>query len=160
MVITCCVCICGCDAAANSSDELSHVSRRSVSTMSIDSTKSLLSTAMSVSTNAQQPAKAASARETELKVPAEKSVEQKAVKAAEVAKAAPTLEQVAARIDKYLKSVSRTLEFRVDAPGGHTVVSVRDTETGDLIRQFPNEEVLRLAEMAEDQTIVLVNEKV
>jgi flagellar protein FlaG len=65
---------------------------------------------------------------------------------------------VAQRIESYLKSVSRSLEFRVDAESGHTVVSVRDSETGDLIRQIPNEEVLRFAEMAEDQTIVLIKE--
>jgi flagellar protein FlaG len=73
---------------------------------------------------------------------------------------APQIEAVVSQIDRYLKSVARSLEFRVDGPGGHTVVSVRDTETGDLIRQFPGEEVLRLAEMAEEQTIVLVREKV
>jgi flagellar protein FlaG len=73
---------------------------------------------------------------------------------------APEIEAVVAQIERYLKSVSRSLEFRVDGPSGHTVVSVRDAETGDLIRQFPGEEVLRLAEMAEEQTIVLVREKV
>ena len=72
--------------------------------------------------------------------------------------AAETVKAVAARIESYLKSVSRSLEFRVDAESGHTVVSVRDSETGDLIRQIPNEEVLRFAEMAEDQTIVLIKE--
>jgi len=69
-----------------------------------------------------------------------------------------TVKAVAQRIESYLKSVSRSLEFRVDAESGHTVVSVRDSETGDLIRQIPNEEVLRFAEMAEDQTIVLIKE--
>jgi uncharacterized FlaG/YvyC family protein len=39
------------------------------------------------------------------------------------------------------------------------VCSVRDAQTGDLIRQIPNEEVLRLAELAHDETIVLVNER-
>jgi flagellar protein FlaG len=73
---------------------------------------------------------------------------------------APDIEAAATQIDRYLKSVSRSLEFRVDKPSGHTVVSVRDTETGDVIRQFPGDEVLRLAEMAQEQTIVLVREKV
>lgn len=73
---------------------------------------------------------------------------------------APQIEAVVSQIDRYLKSVARSLEFRVDGPGGHTVVSVRDAETGELIRQFPGEEVLRLAEMAEEQTIVLVRDKV
>jgi len=39
------------------------------------------------------------------------------------------------------------------------VCSVRDAATGDLIRQIPNEEVLRMAELAHDETIVLVNER-
>jgi flagellar protein FlaG len=71
-----------------------------------------------------------------------------------------TVKAVAAQLDAYMKSVSRALEFRVDAASGRTVVSVRDGQTGALIRQIPNEEVLRLAEMAHDETIVLVNETV
>jgi flagellar protein FlaG len=70
------------------------------------------------------------------------------------------VQRAAERIEAYLKSVSRALEFRVDADSGRTVVSVRDAETGDLIRQIPGDEVLRLAEMAEDQTVVLVDEQV
>jgi flagellar protein FlaG len=70
------------------------------------------------------------------------------------------VQHAAERIEAYLKSVSRALEFRVDAGSGRTVVSVRDAETGDLIRQIPGDEVLRLAEMAEDQTVVLVDEQV
>lgn len=72
--------------------------------------------------------------------------------------AAADIQQVAQRIESYLKSVGRALEFRVDAGSGRTVVSVRDSETGDLIRQIPNEEVLRFAELAEDQTVVLIKE--
>lgn len=71
----------------------------------------------------------------------------------------PSIEAVAQRLETYLKSVGRSLEFRVDAASGRTVLSVRDAQTGDLIRQIPGEEALRLAEMAEDQTIVLVNER-
>lgn len=51
----------------------------------------------------------------------------------------------AAQIDSYLKSVGRELEYRVDDETGQTVVTVRDKTTGDVIRQIPNEEVLRLA---------------
>ena len=71
---------------------------------------------------------------------------------------AEVVKKVAQQLESYLRSVSRSLEFRIDAESGRTVVSVRDKETGDLIRQIPNEEVLRLAEAAQDQTIVLLNE--
>lgn len=74
--------------------------------------------------------------------------------------AAPKLEQIAERLESYIRSVSRSLEFKVDASSGRTIISVLDAETGDLIRQIPNEEVLRFAELAEEQTIVLLNETV
>jgi flagellar protein FlaG len=70
------------------------------------------------------------------------------------------IEEVAQRIDCYLRSVGRSIEFSIDADSGRTVIMVRDKETGELIRQIPNEEALRLAEMAADETIVLVNETV
>lgn len=51
----------------------------------------------------------------------------------------------AKQIDSYLKSVGRAVEFRVDKSTGTTVVTVRETATGDVIRQIPSEEVLQLA---------------
>ena len=69
------------------------------------------------------------------------------------------IEKVARQLESFLKRVSRSLEFHVDDASGRMVCSVRDAETGDLIRQIPNEEVLRLAELAHDETIVLVNER-
>ncbi|HEY7639143.1 MAG TPA: flagellar protein FlaG [Steroidobacteraceae bacterium] len=53
----------------------------------------------------------------------------------------------AEQIEKWMKSSGRSLEFRVDASSGHTVVSVRNPQTGELIRQIPSEETLRLAAM-------------
>jgi flagellar protein FlaG len=90
--------------------------------------------------------------------PAVKAAEQKA--AAQVRTAAPSVAEVAQRIESYLKDVNRALEFSVDAASGRTVVTVRDAESGDLIRQIPNEEVLRFAQLAEEQTVVLLSEKV
>ena len=69
------------------------------------------------------------------------------------------IEKVAQQLESFLKRVSRSLEFHVDDASGRMVCSVRDAETGDLIRQIPNEEVLRMAELAHDETIVLVSEK-
>jgi flagellar protein FlaG len=69
------------------------------------------------------------------------------------------IEAVAKQLESFLKRVSRSLEFHVDDASGRMVCSVRDAETGDLIRQIPNEEVLRMAELAHDETIVLVNER-
>jgi flagellar protein FlaG len=68
----------------------------------------------------------------------------------------PTSEQMnsavraaARQIDVYLKSVGREIGFHVDEDAGVTVVTVRETATGDVIRQIPNEEVLQLARRLE-----------
>lgn len=70
------------------------------------------------------------------------------------------IEAVARQLESFMKRVSRELEFHVDDASGRLVCTVRDAQTGDLIRQIPNEEVLRLAELAHDETIVLVSERV
>lgn len=62
---------------------------------------------------------------------------------------AAALRAAAKQIDSYLKSVGREVEFRVDDETGMTVVTVRETATGDVIRQIPNEEVLNLARRLE-----------
>lgn len=72
----------------------------------------------------------------------------------------PDVAQAVQRIQSYLKSVNHALEFRIDSDSGRTVVSVRDVETGSLIRQFPSEEVLRLAQLAEEQGVALLKETV
>lgn len=55
------------------------------------------------------------------------------------------MQAVAAQIESYLKSTGRELEFSVDEASGRTVITVRNPETGETIRQIPSEEALRLA---------------
>jgi flagellar protein FlaG len=52
---------------------------------------------------------------------------------------------VAERIRQYLRESGRELDFRIDADTNRTVVTVRDQTTGEVIRQIPSEEVLRIA---------------
>jgi flagellar protein FlaG len=56
-----------------------------------------------------------------------------------------TLAAVAVQIESYLRSVGREVQFRIDDESGRTVVSIRDANTGEVIRQMPSEEALRLA---------------
>lgn len=56
-----------------------------------------------------------------------------------------TLAAVAKQIESYLRSVGRQLEFRVDDATGDTVITVRDAQTGEVVRQIPGDETLRLA---------------
>ena len=72
----------------------------------------------------------------------------------------PTAEAVkvaAEQIASYLKSSGRSLDFHVDTDSGRTVVSVRDAATGDLIRQIPGEDVLKMARALKEGTGTLLN---
>jgi flagellar protein FlaG len=61
---------------------------------------------------------------------------------------APTrqqVEQAVQQIQSYLNDSQRQLQFQVDAGSGRTIVRVVNTETQELIRQIPSEEMLTLA---------------
>jgi flagellar protein FlaG len=55
------------------------------------------------------------------------------------------------QIQKFLADSQRELEFRVDEASGIAVVTVRDSN-GDIIRQMPNEETLRLAQILKESS--------
>ena len=65
--------------------------------------------------------------------------------AAQALQAATVTTVEARQIESYLKSVGRSLEVRVDAETRRTVVTIRDTTNGEVIRQIPGDEVLWLA---------------
>jgi uncharacterized FlaG/YvyC family protein len=58
-----------------------------------------------------------------------------------------TLDAALRQINAHLSDSGRTLELRVDVATGLTVAAVLSTQTGEVIQQFPSEDVLRLAEM-------------
>jgi flagellar protein FlaG len=65
--------------------------------------------------------------------------------ASTVPDAAATTRQVAADMEKQIRAAERNLQFQVDDGTGIIVVRVVDAVSGDVIRQIPNEEFLRLA---------------
>jgi flagellar protein FlaG len=72
----------------------------------------------------------------------------------------PKMESVTKQIDSFLRSTNRSLQFRVDDATGRTVVSICDAETGEVIRQVPGEEVLKMAQRLQDTVGALLDEKV
>jgi len=72
----------------------------------------------------------------------------------------PKMESVTRQIDTFLRSTNRALQFRVDNASGRMVVSVTDAATGEVIRQVPGEEALRMAERIDAQIGALLDEKV
>jgi len=55
------------------------------------------------------------------------------------------LEQALQDLNGYVQNVQRSLQFDVDDTSGHTIIRVVDSETAEVIRQIPSEEVLTLA---------------
>jgi flagellar protein FlaG len=52
-----------------------------------------------------------------------------------------------AQIQQHLDSLSASSQFSVDYLSGLDVVTVRDTNTGEVIRQIPSAEAVRLAQL-------------
>ena len=50
------------------------------------------------------------------------------------------------RLNELIKSVRRELHFSVDDASGHTVITVIDAETQQVVRQIPPEEVLSVVQ--------------
>lgn len=62
-------------------------------------------------------------------------------------------------IEKFVQSVKRNLEFSIDETSGKVVVKVIASETGEVVRQIPSEEVLKLADNLSNASSVLFNAK-
>jgi flagellar protein FlaG len=57
---------------------------------------------------------------------------------------AEQLDKVAQQLQAFVGEMNRGLEFSVDKDSGRDVIKVVDKSTGDLVKQFPSEEVLTL----------------
>lgn len=55
------------------------------------------------------------------------------------------LEAAVAELAQAMQSVQRNLNFSIDDASGQTVVKVIDSDSQEVIRQFPSEEALALA---------------
>ena len=74
----------------------------------------------------------------------------------------PTREVVAkaaADIQQFVQSMGRNLSFSVDEVSGYHVVRVVNPSTGELVRQLPSEELLKIARDFERLNNVLVSQK-
>ncbi|MEB0041419.1 MULTISPECIES: flagellar protein FlaG [unclassified Pseudomonas] len=63
------------------------------------------------------------------------------------------------QIEKFVDAAKRNLEFSIDERSGKVVVKVIASETGEVIRQLPSAEVLKLADSMKDASSVLFSGK-
>lgn len=55
------------------------------------------------------------------------------------------ISETVSEINSLIRSVQRDLAFNVDQDSGRTVIRVIDSESGELIRQIPSEDLLAIA---------------
>ncbi|MDN4500883.1 flagellar protein FlaG [Alteromonadaceae bacterium BrNp21-10] len=85
-----------------------------------------------------------------VKAPSEATESSKVIglKADTVARA--EIETAVSDMNDFVQSQSRNLNFSIDEASKRSVVKVTDVETGDVIRQLPSDEVLKLAARIQD----------
>ena len=77
--------------------------------------------------------------------PAQSDFPVKATQPAHPQPDAVTLEDAIKAANAAVKSLSNSMEFMVDLQSGRTIVRIVDTETRQLIRQLPSEEMLAIS---------------
>jgi len=76
--------------------------------------------------------------------------------------AQPTREVVAKaaqQIQSFVQSMGRNLSFSVDSTTGYHIVRVTNPQTGEVVRQLPSEELLRIAQSFEQLNAALIHQK-
>lgn len=63
------------------------------------------------------------------------------------------------RLNSYVQNLRRDLQFRVDENSDRVIVTVVDSESGEVIRQIPSEEVMAVAHSLQQTHGLLVNER-
>lgn len=70
------------------------------------------------------------------------------------------LEKVAQQLQEFMGEMNRSLEFLVDKDSGRDVIKVLDKSTGDLVKQYPSEEVLTLISKLSNATGNLIDTEI
>lgn len=68
---------------------------------------------------------------------------------------AESLGEAVSSIKDFVQSIRRDLNFDLDDSSGKMVVKVTDRATGEVVRQIPTEDALRLAESLEEARSLL-----
>ena len=69
-----------------------------------------------------------------------------------------TVARAAEQMQKFVSTMGRNLNFSIDGETGHHIVRVTNPATGEVVRQLPSEEMLRIAHSL-TQISALVNQK-
>ena len=76
-----------------------------------------------------------------------------------LAENAAEIREAVAEINKAMRKVPTSLDFSVDEASKRFIVSVTDTNTGEVIRKLPGDAVLRIAKQLESLKGVVFDQK-
>lgn len=71
-----------------------------------------------------------------------------------------TVKETVDEMNAFLQSMKRNLSFSIDEDSGEKVISVKDSETEEVIRQIPSEELVVLRKKMDDVVGILFDTKV
>ena len=69
------------------------------------------------------------------------------------------VEAAIASVNRHLQLASRGVEFSIDKGSGRTIVRLVDSETKQVLRQYPSEEMLSIARSLEQLEGLLLHQK-
>ena len=70
------------------------------------------------------------------------------------------LEQMAQQLQDFMGEMNRSLQFQVDEDSGRDVIKVLDKDSGEVIKQYPSEEVLNLVSKLSESAGILIDQTV
>ena len=70
------------------------------------------------------------------------------------------LEQMAQQLQDFMGEMNRSLQFKVDEDSGRDVIKVLDKTSGEVIKQYPSEEVLSLVSKLSESAGILIDQTV
>lgn len=68
------------------------------------------------------------------------------------------LQEAIERLNQQVKANGRDLSFQMDETIDRPIITVRNIETGEVVRQIPSEEIIRMAHTLEEGKGLLFNE--
>jgi flagellar protein FlaG len=69
------------------------------------------------------------------------------------------VQKAAEQLQTFVQSMGRDLSFSIDPATGFHVVTVVNPSTGEVVRQLPSEEIIKLAHGMQSLNSVLVNQR-
>ncbi|ABB30706.1 flagellar protein FlaG protein [Geobacter metallireducens RCH3] len=105
-----------------------------------------------------EPLKPSQAEERNKEVPVE--LPKTALKELLPAEQEERAKAAADRINEFIESFTRDLKFTIDKDSERVVLKVVDRKSGDVIRQIPSEEALKIAKALDELKGLIIREQV